>query len=76
MWGREGCYHGLLPFPLNRYEGDEQFSLKRRRFGTGMAIVIVVTEVLKCFNQAPYSGKSVFVFLISPLDKLQLDPFI
>jgi hypothetical protein len=46
MWGREGCYHDLLPFPLNRYEGDEQFALKRRCLGTGMAIFIVVTEVL------------------------------
>ena len=31
--------------------------------------------VLAC-NQAPFSGNSVFVLLISPLDKLQLDPFI
>jgi len=33
-------------------KGDEQFSLKRRRFGMGMAICSLVTVVLTFCNQA------------------------
>jgi hypothetical protein len=42
-----------LPFPLNWDEEDEQFSLKRCRFGKGIAIFNLVREVMICCNQGP-----------------------
>jgi hypothetical protein len=51
-----------LPFPLKWDEGDEQFTLKRCRFGKGIAIFNLVNEVMKSCNQAP--------------GKFQLDPLI
>jgi hypothetical protein len=69
--GREGCYHDLLSFPLNRDEGDEQFALKRRRFELKRSFFNLATGIMISCNQALIHGKFFFFFLIWPLDQFQ-----
>jgi len=54
---------------------DEQFSLKRRRFELGHSFFNLATGIIISCNQALIHGKF-FLFLIWPLDQLQIDPYI
>jgi hypothetical protein len=64
--GREGCYHDLLSFPLNRDEGDEQFALKRRRFWAEAVILQFGHWNYDILQSGPYSRKILFFFNLAP----------